>query len=88
MIFKSEDLKFERAALWTIKLKITFFQKSFFPHEHNIQTIARKKLDVTYVVCPFPTLLCLMLSFLDFCDAVILAKKLWEQARQLKIPDF
>lgn len=32
-----------------------------------------------------PTQPCLLLYFLDFCDAVILANKLGEQVRQLKI---
>lgn len=35
-----------------------------------------------------PPQTCLLLSFLDFCDAVILGNKLWEQVRELKIPDF
>lgn len=62
MIFKSEDLRFERSALWTIKLKITYFQTSFLAHEHKVHQIVRKKLDVTYVVCPYPTLFTALFS--------------------------
>lgn len=64
MIFRSEDLRFERSALWSIKSKITLFQTSSFPHEHKELQIVRKKLDVTYVVCPYPTLFTALFSIL------------------------